>query len=212
VKHIHIDPELLPRRQNLLRGLWIRWIIIAVITTHTLLNLQVLFVPSWLAFTVIGAFALYNLIVHYMTAAHKLSRGFVQFMFASNLPLAALLDIGIILFLVLMTGGVESEFIYVLILRIVYSAATSSVRAVLIQTTISTVGYLAVIVAMNSDVLLQSIPDILLRLGVLWPSFFIVSFINHERNLSITTVQELDRRLRLLLELSSWINRAKDLS
>jgi len=212
VKHLHIDPELLPRRQNLLRGLWIRWIIIAVTTIITVVNLRTLFVPVPVAFVVITAFALYHLIVHYMTAAHKLSRGFVRLMFASNLPLASLLDIGIILFLVLMTGGIKSEFFYILILRIIYSAATSSVRAVALQTAISTVGYLAVIVAMNGEMLLTSIPNILLRLGVLWPSFFIVSFINRERNQNLVTVRELDRRLRLLLELSSWINRAKDLS
>lgn len=212
MKHIHIDPELLPRRQNLLRGLWIRWFIIAIITVITVVNLQALFIPATVVFAVIGAFALYNLVVHYMAAAHKLSRGFVRVMFASTVPLAPLLDIGIILFLVLMTGGIDSEFFYVLILRIIYSAATSTVRSVFIQTAIATIGYLVVIAVMNSDVLLIAIPDILLRLGVLWPSFFIVSFINRERNLNIITARELDRRLRLLLELSSWINRAKDLS
>jgi putative methionine-R-sulfoxide reductase with GAF domain len=212
VKHLHIDPELLPKRQNLLRGYWIRWFIIAIIVFITLLNLQNLAISTELAFAVIAAFALYNLTVHYITAAHKLSLGFIRVMYASDVSLAPLLDIGIILFLVVMIGDINSEFFYILVLRIIYSAATSSVRAVAIQTIIASISYLVVIVAMDSAAVLTSALDVVLRLGILWPAFFIVSFVNRERNLNLTIVRELDRRLRLLLELSSWINRAKDLS
>lgn len=201
----------MPNRDNLIKGITSRWIIIVAVIIFLVIRWDSLEAGRLLFIGFLGLSIIQNSFQHYLATRKKLNHKLFIILFSFPLSIAFIFDLLIVFVIVSVTGGISSELFYLLLLRIVYSASNFPSNTVLWQAIAITCGYLLTLIVTDFYSIQSSVPILLLRFGLLWVSFFLVSFMNRERNENLEKTRDLDTRLNIMLELSRKINNTHDL-